>query len=344
MRAGGAAGAAGAAGGGCIWRYWFMAQATFEVELLERRCHGVVGCATRSLGDSAAAYRPFSIGGVQEDLQQTPTPSPPPPPVLTPLNLHRVPRVALADRVEIPRVRVDVRDQRPRVPGQIDAAAVHADVRRRHRRVVPARDVVLRADVHEAQRHRRQPRDRVVEVRDAVVAAGLVGDVAADPGAADARGAVGVLPAVLAVPDWVAVGSRAQQASYQSNVEVPHVPQLRGREVRDGAAQAVSGYCDRVGWVGGRGALHGGQDARSRFLPRAVETRSCRAAGADVAGVGDGEVEVREPVADGFAAAEGDDDDVVRRVCCDVARDIRGVGTVGDRLVFAFAANERSTS
>lgn len=88
---------------------------------------------------------------------------------------------------------INIRHQRACVPAQIEIPIVHRNVIRRHSNIVLARDVVLRADMHEAQRHGRQPRDRVVQVRDPVVAAGLAGDVVADFGAADARGAVGVL-------------------------------------------------------------------------------------------------------------------------------------------------------
>lgn len=88
---------------------------------------------------------------------------------------------------------IRVQEQLPGVTPKIDVPLIHRHIVRGHGYVVPARDVVLRADMHKAEGDGRQVRHRVVGVSDAVGAAGLVGNVVADGCVADAGGAVGVL-------------------------------------------------------------------------------------------------------------------------------------------------------
>lgn len=110
-----------------------------------------------------------------------------------PLNLSSTYGLACADIVEVPPVCIDVQKQLSRVPTKIEASTVDADVARSHGNVIFRLDVVLRADVHEAKGNRGQTWDRIVVVRNAVVATRLIGDIVADLSSTDAGSAEGVL-------------------------------------------------------------------------------------------------------------------------------------------------------
>ena len=147
------------------------------------------------------------------------------------------------------------RDIRPipivaRIPHQIDAPAQHRDVPLRRHDPGPGIDVVLRAEVDEPQRPGREPRDRVVGMRDAEVPAPvLVRDVVAQGGRRDARRAVGV-----------EVGRGGGGG----------VSDLGGGDGGDGAAEAVADDDDAVSGVSGRGGFEGGEDAGAGFEPAVV--------------------------------------------------------------------------
>lgn len=131
-------------------------------------------------------------------------------------------------------------------------------------------------------------------------------------------------------------GSCAAGPSYQSYVIIALIPQLRRRKVRQRTTQTVTHTRDRIRRVCGSRTLHGGEHACPGLLPGGVETTGGGAAGADLAGVVDGEVEVSQPVADGFAAAEGDDNDAVSGVGGDVASYVCGE-RAGERVSRGFA-------
>ena len=102
--------------------------------------------------------------------------------------------------------------------------------------------------MHESQGPGREPGDRVVVVRDAVVAAEVLGcDVVASDRAGDPWGPVGVEG-----------GGGAGFAAGGGGVG------------GDGAAEAVAGHGDAVGGVEGGGGFEGREDARAGFEPAVI--------------------------------------------------------------------------
>ena len=89
-------------------------------------------------------------------------------------------------------MRQRVRNQPRRVALQISSALVDLDVRRLHSLPVWLVDVVLGADVCKVHEHGRDVGHGVVPVRDAVISAGLRGDVVCKLDAGHARSTEGV--------------------------------------------------------------------------------------------------------------------------------------------------------
>ena len=125
--------------------------------------------------------------------QTTPSKHRQPPPRTT--SLRQLNRATSANIPKILAVSHDIEPERAGVPSIVDRALVDVDGRGGDVAAADGRDVVLGADVNEAEdgAGRRQARDGVVGVRDAVVATALVGDEGREGGVADARGTEGVL-------------------------------------------------------------------------------------------------------------------------------------------------------
>ena len=111
-----------------------------------------------------------------------------------------------------------------------------------------------------AEQQGREARHGIVEVRDAVLVAGLAGDVVGEGLVTDARRAIGV--------DIAGVAGVAQR---------------RARQHCDGRAQAVARHDERVRRVGGQGGLDRRGDLRGGLRPRLVEAVVGLAPGAQIA-------------------------------------------------------------
>ena len=139
-------------------------------------------------------------------------------------------------------------------------------------------------------------------MRDAEIiaqAGGLVGDEIADSGATDARLAVSI-----------------------QIRDLPGLAHLSGGDGGDGATEAVSRDHEPESWVRRRSGGEVREDAPGGFDPGGVEAHIDGADGAEVRGRGGGEIGVREEVADGFGAAEGEDGKAAGGVCGEVARHV----------------------
>ena len=206
----------------------------------------------------------------------------------------------MTDIIKIPPMGIKIRQigiQLARVPRKIDPPLHHLDILLGDRDIIPRADVILRAQMPEAQQQRRQPRNRIIEMRDAVIPAlVLIGDVVADLPTANARLAVRV----------------------QFDI-APGIAELGGGDGGDGAAEGVARDDELSCRVGVGGRFHGGEDACAGFEPAAVEARADAAGGADVGGGDGGEFGVGDEIADGGGAAEGEDDEGAGGVRGDVA-------------------------
>lgn len=189
----------------------------------------------------------------------------------------------------------DIRDDPRSVSLLVRAPRIHTDISRPNVLPVPLIDVILRANMHKAHSSRRHAGNRVIPMRNTVVPSGLICNVVAQLGPRDARRAKGIQG------DSVAV-----------------VAQLRRGQRRDRAAKRVPGGHDLVARIRLDDLLDCGEDLVARIEPGLPEAAVRGAAAADV-GVDGAEVEVGQPVVDGGAAAEGDDDEVVGGVDADVA-------------------------
>lgn len=207
-------------------------------------------------------------------------------------------------------MRIEVDLQIPSVPTPIHTPLQGAlNTVQRHRLIIPDSNIILRTDMHESQQNWRQLRHRIRLMRDTKIAA-LIRNVAANLAAPNARLAECVELDVIAV-----------------------VAELRGGEDGDGTAETMADGNNLVGRVGVSGGFDGGKDALSGLGPGGVEASEGMAAGADVGRVDEREAEVREVVADGAGAAEGDDDEVIGAVGGDEAGNVGDEGAGGELLV-----------
>lgn len=184
-------------------------------------------------------------------------------------------------------MRQHIRNQPLRVPPKVCHSLIDLHVRHLHSLPIRLVNIVLRANVCKVHDHGRDIRHWVVPVRDAVVPAGLRGDVVRKLDVSHARCTEGV------------------QCHWKAGVA-----QVRGCEGRDGAAEGVTGRHDLVGRIGGCERSYGLRDTVAGVHPGLPEAAVDGAAVAE--GGGDEfEVEVGNPVFDGGTAAEGDDDELV---------------------------------
>lgn len=204
-------------------------------------------------------------------------------------------------------MRINIDSEIPLVALEIQRALQHIHIRRRNRHIHTAGNIVLWADVSEAEQRRRQLGHGVVLVRDAERRAhGRVGKVLGD---------------ALEPDFWRAVGVQVDGGALAA--------QHGGGEGRECAAEGVPGSHDFVVWVLGLRGGDGGEHIGLRFEPAGPEALACETGGAD--GGGDGrEDEVGDPVAYAARAAETEHDKLVGGVGGDEA------GYVGGDAVFEF--------
>jgi hypothetical protein len=193
-------------------------------------------------------------------------------------------------------MRINIDSKIPLVALEIQRALKHIDVCGRNRHIHSTRDIILGADVPEAQQRGRQLRDRVVLVRDTERCAhGGVAQVLRNALEPDFRRAVGVQI------DGCALAA-----------------QHGGGEGRECATKGVACSYDLVVWVLGFCGSDSGEHVGLRFEPAGPEALACEAGWAD--GCGDGrEDEVGDPVADAARTAETQHDELVGGVGSDEA-------------------------
>lgn len=157
------------------------------------------------------------------------------------------------------------------------------------------RQPVLGRDMAVVEEDGRQTRNRVVEVGDAELAAGLGSDEVGKDVVAHAGGSIRV------DVDVVALGA-----------------ERRGREGGDSTAEGVARGDDLEARVGGDGLADGGGGGVGDLVPGVVEAVVDLAAVGEAA-VGEGEDDVGDEVAQVVAAADGEDDELVGAVDGDEA-------------------------
>ena len=184
-------------------------------------------------------------------------------------------------------MRLDIYYKPRCIPLQIDRSLIRFDITDSDILSIRLINIIFRADMHISHDEQGQLRHRVVPMRHTVVPARLIRDIRANCAAADTRCA-----------------ERIQCSC------IPLIPQLRGGEGGDGAAERMACYGDAVCRICGGGLLHGWYDAVSRVDPGVPEAAVCFASWADVRGR-HVEVEICDPGVDGGAAAERYDDEVV---------------------------------
>ena len=99
----------------------------------------------------------------------------------------------MTDIIEIPPMSIQIIKtlQIARITSQIYIPRIRIDIRTRHRDIIASPNVILRADMPEAERQRGKPRNRIIVMRNAIVATFiLVGDIVADLAPPNARLAI----------------------------------------------------------------------------------------------------------------------------------------------------------
>ena len=170
-------------------------------------------------------------------------------------------------------MRLDIRQQPSTIAlEQIDTSANNLKIARFNIHLILRADIILGTNMHIPHRRQRDPRHRIIIMRDPVVSPSLIADVRADSSTTNSR--------------------TTKRIQRDGETEIA---ELGGGEGSDGAAERVSCYGYGVGRVLLDGIFHGWDDGISRVDPGLVEAGVRTASVTDV-GVCEPKVEIREPV------------------------------------------------